>query len=60
MRLEAVERRLQHLESMIEGLQDSVHRESVRQRKEIEELQRDTEPSAIRRALGRDAQEHGL
>ena len=60
MRLEDIERRLAHLESMIEGLQDSVHRESVRQEKEIEQLQRNAEPSAIRRALGQDAEKHGL
>jgi hypothetical protein len=45
---------------MIEGLQDAVHREAVRQEKKIEQLQRDADPSAIRRALGRDAREHGL
>jgi hypothetical protein len=45
---------------MIEGLQDAVHRESIRQGKKIGQLQRDAEPSAIRRALGRDAREHGL
>jgi hypothetical protein len=59
-RLENVEKRLTHLESMIEGLQDSVHRESVRQGEKIDQLQRNAEPSAIRRALSRDAQEHGL
>lgn len=59
-RLESVERRLQHLEAMVEGLQDSVHRESVRQGKKIDQLERDADPSAIRRALGRDAREHGL
>lgn len=59
-RLEDIERRLTHLESMLEGLQDSVHRESVRQGEKIEQLQRKAEPSAIRRALGQDAQEHGL
>jgi hypothetical protein len=45
---------------MIEGLQDAVHRESVRQGREIDQLQRDAEPSAIRRALSEDAREHGL
>jgi hypothetical protein len=55
-----VEKRLEHLEAMIEGLQDSVHRESVRQGKKIDELRRDADPSAIRRALDRDAREHGL
>jgi hypothetical protein len=59
-RLEEVEKRLAHLESMIEGLQDAVHRESVRQEKKIEQLQSDAEPSAIRRALEQDAREHGI
>jgi hypothetical protein len=59
-RLGAIEKRLTHLEAMIEGLQDAVHREAVRQEKKIEQLQRDADPSAIRRALGRDAREHGL
>jgi hypothetical protein len=59
-RLETIERRLQHLEAMIEGLQDAMHRESVRQRKKIEQLEREADPAAIRRALGRDAREHGL
>jgi hypothetical protein len=59
-RVESLEKRLEHLEAMIEGLQDSVHRESVRQGKKIDKLQRDAEPSAIRRALSRDRQERGL
>jgi hypothetical protein len=59
-RLEAVEKRLEHLESMIEGLQDSVHREPVRQAKKMDQLQRDADPSVIRRALDQDAREHGL
>jgi hypothetical protein len=59
-RLDAVEKRLEHLEAMVEGLQDSVHRESVRQAKKIDELQKSADPAAIRRALERDAREHGL
>jgi hypothetical protein len=59
-RLDSVERRLEHLEALIEGLQDSVHRESVRQGRKIDQLERDVDPSAIRRALGRDARDHGL
>jgi uncharacterized coiled-coil protein SlyX len=59
-RLENLERRLRHLESMIEGLQDAVHRESVRQAQEITRLQEQAEPGAMRRALSRDAREHGI
>jgi uncharacterized coiled-coil protein SlyX len=59
-RLEHLEKRLRHLESMIEGLQDAVHRDSVRHAREIDRLQKKAEPAAIRRALGRDAREHGI
>jgi uncharacterized coiled-coil protein SlyX len=59
-RLENLEKRLRHLEAMIEGLQDAVHRESVRQAREIDRLQRKAEPAEIRRALGQDAREHGI
>ena len=59
-RLEVVETRIEHLEAMIEGLQDAVHRESIRQRKEIDQLQKKAEPAEIRRALGQDAREHGI
>ena len=59
-RLENLEQRLAHLEAMIEGLQDAMHRESVRQEREIDELQRKAEPAEMRRALGRDAREHGI
>jgi hypothetical protein len=45
---------------MIEGLQDATHREAVRQGRKIEELARKVEPAEIRRALGKDAREHGL
>jgi hypothetical protein len=59
-RLEAVEMRLEHLEAMVEGLQDAMHRESVRHGDDIDQLQKKTDPAALRRALGRDAREHGL
>jgi hypothetical protein len=59
-RLEILEKRLEHLETMVEGLQDAVYRESARQEQEIEDLQKQAEPAAIRRALGRDAREHGI
>jgi predicted RNase H-like nuclease (RuvC/YqgF family) len=59
-RVQAMERRLTHLEAMTEGLQDSVHRESVRRGRQIDELQESIEPGALRRALSEDAREHGL
>ena len=59
-RLEILEKRLEHLEAMVEGLQDAVHRESVRQGREIDQLQKKAEPAEIRRALGQDAREHGI
>jgi hypothetical protein len=55
-----LEKRLEHLEAMVEGLQDAVYRESTRQGREIEELQKKAEPAEIRRALGQDAREHGI
>jgi hypothetical protein len=57
---ESLEKRLEHLEAMVEGLQDAVYRESTRQGREIEELQKKAEPAEIRRALGQDAREHGI
>jgi hypothetical protein len=58
--MHALEQRVTHLEAMIEGLQDSVHRESKRTREELDDLRRRTEPSEISRALSRDARERGL
>lgn len=59
-RIEALEARLEHLEQLVEGLQDSVHRESERQSKLIAELQAQVEPGAMHAALDRDARERGL
>jgi hypothetical protein len=55
-----LEKRLEHLEAMVEGLQDAVYREWARQGREIDQLQRKSEPAEIRRALGKDAREHGI
>lgn len=59
-RIEALEERIDQLEALVEGLQDAVHRESVREDERIEALEKRTEPSAISRALKRDARERGL
>jgi hypothetical protein len=37
-----------------------VHRESMRQGQEIDELQKKAEPAEIRRALSQHAREHGI
>jgi hypothetical protein len=52
--------RVAHLEEMLQGLQDSVHRESMRQSKRITELENRMEPSALAQALSKDARERGL
>jgi hypothetical protein len=59
-RIEVLEQRIRHLETLIEGLQDSVHRESVRRENEIHELQKKTEPDELSRALSRDARRRGI
>jgi hypothetical protein len=59
-RIRALEDRVRYLETLVEGLQDSVHRESVRREKQIGELESKTEPGAITRALSREARERGI
>ena len=59
-RLQALEVRLAHLEQLVEGLQDSVHRESERHAKLIAELQTQVQPGAIGAALAEDVRSRGL
>jgi hypothetical protein len=59
-RLERLEQRVSHLEELVEGLQDAVHRESVRRDDETNRLQRRTEPRELARALSEDARKRGL
>jgi hypothetical protein len=59
-RLEAVERQIRHLEGLVEGLQDAVHRESVRRDQEAAEFQRQISPPELARALSEDARRRGL
>jgi uncharacterized coiled-coil protein SlyX len=56
----SLEQRVAHLEAMIEGLQDAVHRETKRTQEQLDELRHRTEPGEISRALSRDARERGL
>ena len=59
-RLAKLEARLAHIEQMVEGLQDSVHRESQRHDELIVEIQAQLRPGAIRAALADDARQRGL
>jgi hypothetical protein len=58
--LRRVEQRLDHLEALVQGLQDSVHRDSVRHEERMSELERKTEPDALAKALSNDARRRGL
>jgi hypothetical protein len=58
--IKALEARIAHLEAVLEGLQDAIHRESVRRGRQIEGLEAKTEPDAITRALSRNARERGI
>jgi hypothetical protein len=58
--LRALEARITHLEALLQGLQDSVHRESTRLSKRLDELEARTQPAALGRALSEDARERGL
>jgi K+/H+ antiporter YhaU regulatory subunit KhtT len=58
--LQALQARIEHLEQLVEALQDSVHRESERQGKRIAELEARTQPGALSVALSKDARDRGL
>ena len=55
-----LEERIAHLEQLVEGLQDSVHREALRQDRRIAELEARTHPAALSKALSKDARQRGL
>jgi hypothetical protein len=55
-----LEARITRLEELLQGLQDSVHRESSRQSKRIAALEAQIQPAAITKALSDDARERGL
>ena len=58
--LERVRERLTHLEALVEGLQDAVHRESVRHDERLAELERKMQPEALAKTLSEDARRRGL
>jgi uncharacterized coiled-coil protein SlyX len=59
-RVEDLNTRVAHLEQLVQGLQDSVYRESQRQDRRITELETRTEPGALAAALSKDARERGI
>jgi hypothetical protein len=59
-KVDALEARIAHLERLVEGLQDSVHRESERHAKLIAELQVQIQPGAMGAALAEDSRSRGL
>lgn len=59
-RLQALEARVAYLEQMLEGLQDSVHRESERHGSLIAELQAQVQPGTMGASLAEDARNRGL
>ncbi|MBS1869353.1 MAG: hypothetical protein JSS99_06785 [Actinobacteria bacterium] len=52
--------RVQHLESIVEGLQDAVYRQAQKHDRDIAELRNRTDPAEIARALSEDARRRGL
>jgi hypothetical protein len=58
--LQVLQTRIEHLEQLVEGLQDSIHRESERHGKRITELEARIEPTALSVALSQNARERGL
>jgi hypothetical protein len=56
----ATDARIAHLEALVEGLQDSVHREFERHSGLIAELDTRLEPAALRVAMSEDARHRGL
>jgi transcription elongation GreA/GreB family factor len=52
--------RIEHLERLLEALQDSVYRESERQSRRIAELEAQISPAVLSVALSKDARERGL
>ena len=59
-RFRRLEARIGHLEATLEGLQDSVYRETQRIDESLAELREKTEPENMSRALSADARRRGL
>jgi hypothetical protein len=58
--LQRLSERLGHLEALVEGLQDAVHRDSVRHEQQLAELEHKLHPEVLAKALSEDARRRGL
>jgi hypothetical protein len=58
--LRTLEARIEHLEQLVQGLQDSVHRESSRHAKRIADVEARLQPGELGKALSEDARSRGL
>jgi alkylation response protein AidB-like acyl-CoA dehydrogenase len=58
--LQRLRERLEHLEALVEGLQDAVHRDSIRHEERMTELERRIQPEVLAKALSADARRRGL
>lgn len=58
--LQGLRQRLEHLEALLEGLQDAVHRDSVRHEERLAELERKAQPDLLAKALSEDARRRGF
>jgi uncharacterized coiled-coil protein SlyX len=59
-RLAALDVRMLHLENALEGLQDALYRQAVREDTTRADLERRTDPERIARELSADARRRGL
>jgi uncharacterized coiled-coil protein SlyX len=59
-RIGALEQRVEHLENLLEGLQDSVHRQAARHDNAMKALEAKTQAPAVARALDKYSREHGV
>jgi hypothetical protein len=58
--LRMLEDRVVHLEQLVQGLQDSVHRESKRLAERVAELEARIQPNELAKALSEHARHRGL
>lgn len=58
--LQDLEGRVADLEQLVQGLQDSVYRETQRQDRRISELEARLDPTALLALLSQDARDRGL